>query len=1065
MKCSNSILKIRRSFFFCLFSVIDLEGSPSRPGSRQPLAARPVANEVPPGTPLYPILKETNIPAAEETPNSKVVDDVVIRMPEDPVSETIPTISVIAEVSPEPTYKLTVDPPEYNHVPTSGPSGKEPPPAYNSHHEEPIMEISAQPIIPMEIEKPVQSEAPKFEFLVEDEPVESAGDDKQREPDTDQVPEIPEIVVEAESAESSEEQNESSSETAGQESPAIVITPAETPEPVEPSSDTLPEPKSTIEIEGPAPAEREEQAVDPPEVSSTADLEAPADIPVSDEIISDEHLTDMPEPTPAEELVAPDTPESAESKELQAVPVENTETAALDTPAGTPEPDVIHVEPSTGTMPEPEPKAETGLESEVQPVLPPADIPLSEEIISDEPSTDIMPEAIPAEELEDPAAHEPAESKDLLTAPVEVAESADIDFLTGTPEPVVEPSTNIKPEPEQEQEKEQEQEQEPEKSEEKHVLSPEIATTETEAPSESTEPVLAEEPSQSVFEPDTSITTVPEFDLPLSSPPQPEVITLSETPEPMTESESVLAPTSQPATPDSSDSSKLSTPEPEVIQSEEPPVTNTDDPALPEPVESIPEQSESTIEPSEEPEAPAIYKPEEPSAQGQSVPSTESESAPVPTSHPEVLATSDSSKPSTPEPEVIKAEEPTVTNTEAPAFSEPVESIPEQSASTMEPTEEPESTTESESAPVPTADEPSTPEPEMNKPEEPPVSETFFEPIESMPEAPASPETDNFPEATMPHEPALTAEATSAPLSVSQPEDETSRPSTPEPELIIPEEPTTPEAPEPTKSSVHEDPPFTVDSEPSSFEPDEPLDLISEGVSNLELDHATSTEPEVSTESEPHESPETEDQTISLFKEASLPKAATSDEPFTHPDDIIPDLIYQDAPKETNQDAQIPLLRQSPPLSNDLLAPILETDEAIDAPQGDPMADSLVESVDLTISEGAEMPHHDSDGISNNLKPTETPPPPYSTLPRSCENDNASSKSSSPTSVSPIDDDDDDVAVLLAENAVLAESPLPAEASAPVVPSPHHTPRPASPNDGAFGKPPKALKGGKPSKS
>ena len=56
--------------------MFDLEGSPSRPGSRQPLVTRPLANGAPPGAPLYPILSEPDIPAAEK----KTPDDVVIKI-------------------------------------------------------------------------------------------------------------------------------------------------------------------------------------------------------------------------------------------------------------------------------------------------------------------------------------------------------------------------------------------------------------------------------------------------------------------------------------------------------------------------------------------------------------------------------------------------------------------------------------------------------------------------------------------------------------------------------------------------------------------------------------------------------------------------------------------------------------------------------------------------------------------------------------------------------------------------------------------------------------------------
>merc|ERR1712142_148727 len=178
---------------------------------------------------------------------------------------------------------------------------------------------------------------------------------------------------------------------------------------------------------------------------------------------------------------------------------------------------------------------------------------------------------------------------------------------------------------------------------------------------------------------------------------------------------------------------------------------------------------------------------------------------------------------------------------------------------------------------------------------------------------------------------------------------------TPEPEMEVPvsKEHITP--------STDQQPPLIGDSVASSFEPDEPLDLISEGVSNLELDHLQPTELEISKVPKTEEVP---------FLEALTP---SHDDLFTHPDDIIPDLIYPDDPKETKQDIQKPLSRQSPqslPMLNDLLEPIPESGEGIDLPQGDPMSDSLNESMDLSLSETVDIPN----GKSNNLKSAETPP-------------------------------------------------------------------------------------------
>ena len=124
--------------------MFDLEGSPSRPGSRQPLTSRPVVNGVTPGAPIYPLLKNSSPPKAPETP--KVPEDVIIKMPQQPTVEHVAqTPNVIEVVDVEPVVEITVHPPEYNHYPTILIEQHQPiedmPPAYNSYvaHEMPLV--------------------------------------------------------------------------------------------------------------------------------------------------------------------------------------------------------------------------------------------------------------------------------------------------------------------------------------------------------------------------------------------------------------------------------------------------------------------------------------------------------------------------------------------------------------------------------------------------------------------------------------------------------------------------------------------------------------------------------------------------------------------------------------------------------------------------------------------------------------------------------------------------------------------------------------------------------------
>merc|ERR1712142_1195178 len=134
-----------------------------------------------------------------------------------------------------------------------------------------------------------------------------------------------------------------------------------------------------------------------------------------------------------------------------------------------------------------------------------------------------------------------------------------------------------------------------------------------------------------------------------------------------------------------------------------------------------------------------------------------------------------------------------------------------------------------------------------------------------------------------------------------------------------------------------------------------------------------------------------------------------------------------------NGPSSLPIIAEEPEEAIEEETPEIEAELA----EPSPLTASLIDSLDLPTGE----PLSDVDGKLNSLKPTESPPTPYSSLPRTPKSE-SSPEASMPANASQLDEED---AVLLAANAVLAESPLPAGASAPVVPPPNRTPPSSSP--------------------
>jgi len=558
--------------------VFDLEGSPSRPGSRQPLVTRPLANGAPPGAPLYPILSEPDIPAAE-----KKTDDVVIKISDDPVSEALPTILIAEVEASEPQPKIIVDPPEYN---------TEPPPAYNSHEEgKPIIEIS----IPMEEIKPDKSS--NLESILDDEPkVEDQLEDdaKLAEPDNEKMPEIPEVV-----------------ETLKMQEPAP---PAELPDVQEPDEISHVELPLVLDSEEPVLAPADVQETEPLkdvklERSPSKEPEEPAlpepcmiDIPESKDtsIVDLKVPTDSPETTP--EADTPANISEPQSSDNKCEPKSPETTPEADTPANIsePKPSDDKCEPKS---PEESPAPvilEACLQPEEIPLLPleststaeledPADISEPNKMIPDELPTEIMPEQMPPEENETPT---PEPIVNVSQESQEPPLLPPVSPVPASPAPIhMEPSTD---EPEQTSPQEVEDEADPESDEaispESEAISPESdeldqqpskdTFTETLAPLEGNEPSLdqSDEPTQSVFEPTPDSPTTPET---LTSEPK-----LDEIPLPLTVPKSDAPGVSESAGP------QPDSPVTEVLVSPEPTQSSLPD-LVSEPVEELPESEAS----------------------------------------------------------------------------------------------------------------------------------------------------------------------------------------------------------------------------------------------------------------------------------------------------------------------------------------------------------------------------------------------------------------------------------------------------------------------------------------
>jgi len=355
--------------------VFDLEGSPSRPGSRQPLAPRPVANGLPPGAPIYPVIKNADRPPKEETPKPIIPEAVVITVPDEPPVEQPAPIPVVAEVvAPEPPIEITIDPPEYNHITDDAPEtpATESPPAYNAHPQgEPVLESPPMIVLPMEEDtlnkasapapsdqepdlplEPKEEPAKESEDIVPEEPAKPNVGEKE----TPLVPELP--------------------ETRDAETPLTSEAPDLDPENNEsPGPEIAKEGQPVSDISKPKTPELEPE----PEESDIGKFEMPKPvIPTTSDPEINQRVT--PEPEPKESEAGKD--EASESpttnnQELAQPTIPELEPAIPATtesePAkpSTPEPstDVVDDEPAKALTPEPEPSLPAPEES--QPIITP----------------------------------------------------------------------------------------------------------------------------------------------------------------------------------------------------------------------------------------------------------------------------------------------------------------------------------------------------------------------------------------------------------------------------------------------------------------------------------------------------------------------------------------------------------------------------------------------------------------------------------------------------------------------------------------------------------------------
>jgi len=1007
---------ILRSSFFCLFPVFDLEGSPSRPGSRQPLAARPVANGVSPGTPIYPVLKNTEIPSRESKPEFKPPDATTISMPDVlPTERPVPIPVVANVVSAEPQIEITVEPPEYNHFPDDKPIiDLPPPPAYNSHPEEPVIEAPSIQIIPVEEEKHEKAEVsiepertkttpaaenelekqlleqaePLISRETEDvaeaatEPTVDASPEKDDTNDkvelaiTDTQPELDETATEKEDDDEKEPKLEEG--MTDEDNVMAGVDP-----PVIEESETTPSP----EVQDLAPAvdqEIAEKPKDPTEITPipAATVQDPELIPIVGSPESTEpSLTDaLPEPVVEPGEVHPNN----------ATPLETNIDLITDTEESKEPDDAAPLEPKIDLIPEPESVVSplnddqdlsAPDESEVLPErIENAEEPVDPEIESEPKIDSIEPELGMTVPQEDQALPPPVSSMDLPEI-IEIVQEPEPDNESKPEIDDVEPESGISP-PQDDQD----------------LSAPDVAAVIPEKveelkPENQTDPKLDEEklqPEKVVAPEEDPSHTVPletnlddVNELESVSPPEISAVQPSdaEKPEPELESES-KGESLEPETKDKE--VELEVPE----LTEEEPVA---------PLENDIDEPEVSTETPEEQESSEDFTPEISS----SIPETKEK-------EPEtgLLKTDDLL------PEELSEREPTITN-----FDEP-----EISTNAPEKTKTPEETkTETESSPKSDSLEAEVQE----------VTEKTEDPEEILKQSSPQPEMED--------------EAESEPEKIEEP--------------VHIEEPIS--IPQPLIDSVDEPvgmPKMDSLDEPISM-PDSPIHPVDE--------------------------PKMEDKDESVPEKIKEP--IHLDEPTSMPDSLE---LTVDKPVEThNVEPEIEDKDKSAP--EKIEEPIL-VDDPISMP------DSLINSVEIPADDSVEMPKADSDqpevggkneGVTgrteepikhdepsnmqeipaysmelpggerpiqnNSLKPTETPPPPYSTLPRISESDDSSSRSITPTPAGQTEDE----AVLLAENAVLAESPMPAEATAPVMPSPHHTPPPMPQTDDASpsnSKPPKA---------
>jgi len=1027
-----------KTFLFLSIPVLDLEGSPSRPGSRQPLAARPIANGVPPGTPIYPVLRNADLQPKENTPKSNIPDTVIVKIPEEAVVTPPAPIPIVAEVvSAEPAIEITVDPPEYNHlpIPATETTVTDLPPAYNSHpKQEPITEVPSVNVIPTDVDDLSKSGAPS----------EPASHEKILEP----LPKIAEPVL------ANLIDSESDSKPTELIAPMDAKTEDNQPpeDQQEPASMDVEVPQKTeiaeAELEHLQPVETPAEIEDEQSPNLSADVALPADPPAVDQTSAGEvepvdieiepNLPSEPDPGPEESYTDEKLPQipSVDS----ALPTNTSESPVEETP--TPTEIALTDCPVVGEDVTDESPICTIVDLSIDALKETTPVEDSQIAMPDSSSIDSQQ---PQEIGEDAAELIPTRTED-LSQPTNIDEAIVDNAPVETDEtPISDPQEQADALLEQVPSVESPQQLGTEKdttdeiptpSEESLPIDPLQPTLATEDPSDITpyqsEEVLPEE------EKAMDLTNVPAEEASLIDPSQ-----LTEAKE--DSSDETPTPTEELTLPMTKDVVDEMIAPPEEIPLLDPsqlPKEATDD------VPSMPEVA-SLNDLSPEPEKDAVDEVFSPADKDQS---------------------SDPSTPSEPIKDAEDAEDAAdETPTEELTDEDVVDEMPVPPAeiSLIDPLQLPDKAIDE----IPSMPEVVLSKDQSPEPEKGPVDEIFtpadkdqsidpLSPTESIEDAEdAGDPVDDIPVVTeaaalidaspvseVPDAKKAALNDSIAPTeTIEDANDET--PNLNEDALLIdpPQEnesekeeldqvliPTGDEKEDsPTlKPSIDEDHSPTQAIDPSQIPKTSEHEIpdIDDSANSSEL--PTGNEGEPDTESPlPAEVKDEAPSDLLTTKQTQDTQEGASDEEAPEP---MPTDEGQVEPLPENGPSSLPIIAEEPEEAIEEETPEIEAELA----EPSPLTASLIDSLDLPTGE----PLSDVDGKLNSLKPTESPPPPYSSLPRTPKSE-SSPEASMPANASQLDEED---AVLLAANAVLAESPLPAEASAPVVPSPNRTPPPAT---------------------